>query len=260
MMRALLSIALLLVCQVALAESFEHVVWDKSPINIKLPLEKERMVLFQGPVKLIHNELEGFAIIQKTKDTFYIKALRSFAPKSVVVRVLPGGEVIKLNVNADPSYINKTPIQILSKESTLTIHDQEAMTPATPINYITLTRFAIQSLYAPERVLEMPQGVGRMPMNTHKTVNLISGGGVMAHPLLSFGGDGLTVTAIRINNLLSKSQEIEPDMLYGKWESIAFYPSNSLAPKGKEGDETVVFVSSNKPFGDALNELQGYVR
>lgn len=260
MMRIILSIALLFACQMVLAENFEHVVWDKSPINIKLPLEKERMVVFQGPVKLIHNELEGFAIIQKTKDTFYIKALHAFAPKSVVVRIIPDGEIIKLNVSAEPSYINKTPVQILSKDATTTANEEISTSAGTPINTITLTRFAIQSLYAPERVLEMPQGVGRVAMNTHKTVNLISGGGVMAHPLLSFGGDGLTVTAIRLNNLLSKPQEIEPDMLYGKWESIAFYPSNALSPKGRQGDETIVFVTSNKPFNDALNELQGYVR
>lgn len=259
-MRIILSIALLVACQMAQADNFEHVVWDKSPINIKLPLEKERMVVFQGPVKLIHNELEGFAIIQKTKDTFYIKALRDFAPRSVVVRVIPDGEVIKLNVSADASYINKTPIEILSKDAMSTANETVSASSGTPINTITLTRFAIQSLYAPERVLEVPQGVGRVAMNTHKTVNLISGGGVMAHPLLSFGADGLTVTAVRINNLLSKPQEIEPDMLYGKWESIAFYPSNALAPKGRQGDETIVFVTSNKPFNDALNELQGYVR
>ena len=116
-MRVILSIALLVVCQMVQADNFEHVVWDKSPINIKLPLEKERMVVFQGPVKLIHNELEGFAIIQKTKDTFYIKALRDFAPRSVVVRVIPDGEIIKLNVSADASSMNKTPIEILSKDS-----------------------------------------------------------------------------------------------------------------------------------------------
>ncbi len=257
---AILGIALLFVCPLTLAESFEHVVWDKSPITLKLPLDSERMVVFPGQVVLIHNELEGFAVIQKTKDTFYIKALTTFAPKSVMVRVLPGGEIIKLNVVAESAYLNQTPLQILSSESTSTFSEQAALSPDTPINYVTLTRFAIQSLYAPERVLEMPPGVGRLPMNTHKTVNLISGGGVMAHPLLSFGGDGLRVSAIRLNNLLSKGQEIEPDMLYGKWEAIAFYPSNVLAPKGTTGDETVVFVSSAKPFGDALNELQGYVR
>lgn len=260
MMRIILSITLLIICQIVRADNFEHVVWDKSPINIKLPLEKERMVVFQGPVKLVHNELEGFAIIQKTKDTFYIKALRDFAPKSVVVRVIPDGEIIKLNVSADASTMNKAPVMILSKDSRTTANDTVSTEAGIPINTITLTRFAIQSLYAPERVLEMPQGVGRVAMNTHKTVNLVSGGSVMAHPLLSFGGDGLTVTAIRINNLMSKTQEIEPDMLYGKWESIAFYPSNALAPRGRQGDETIVFVTSNKPFGDALNESQGYVR
>ena len=258
-MRMMVSLAFLLICQLAMADNVEHVVWDKSPINIKLPVEMERMVVFQGPVKLLHNELEGFGIIQKTKDTFYLKALRDFAPKSVIVRLLPDGQVIKLNVSADVSYQNTTAIQIITADSTMK-SDEQASSSGMPINYITLTRFAIQSLYAPERVLEMPKGVGRVPMNTHKTVNLVSGGDVMAHPLMSFGGDGLNVTAIRMNNLLSKKQEIEPDMLYGKWESIAFYPSNTLMPKGKEGDETVVFVSSYKPFGDAINEAQGYVR
>lgn len=259
-MRLIMIAILMLINQSVMAENFEHVVWDKSPINIKLPLEKERMVVFEGPVTLVHNELEGFAIIQKTKDTFYFKALNPFAPKSVVVRDAANGQIIKLNVNADASYINASPIQIISNDSTQSANNQKNVSSGTPINPVTLTRFAIQALYSPERTLEMPQGVGRVPMNTRKTINLISGASVMTHPLLSFGGDGLTITAVRINNLLSKKQAIEPHMLYGKWGSVAFYPSNGLAPKGHDGDETVVFVTSNKPFNEALNESQGFVR
>lgn len=256
---SVLSIVLMMGSTMALAVNPEHVVWDKSPINIKLAIEQERMIVFQEPVTLVHNELEGFAVIQKTKDTFYLKALREFAPKAVVVRGALDGKIIKLNINAQSLYQNNTPIEIITEEPTAT-YEQENTSAGTPINAITLTRFAIQSLYAPERLLEMPQGVGRVAMSTQKTISLISGGATMAHPLLSFGGDGLTVTAIRINNLLSKAQTIEPDMLYGKWDSVAFYPSNALAPKGQEGDETVVFVTSNKPFGDALNEVTGYLR
>lgn len=254
------TLLMLLVCQTVLAEDLEHVVWDKSPINVHLPIEKERRIAFPGSVALVHNELEGVAIIQKTKDTFYLKALTSFDPKSVVVRLLPEGHVIKLNVTANSTYQNTNALEIVTEETSSAKEPSSSSSNSTPINAITLTRFAIQSLYAPERVLEMPEGVGRVPMNTRKTVSLVRGASVMAHPLASFGGEGLNVTAIRLTNLLSKQQALEPGLFYGHWESIAFYPTNQLMPKGQVGDETVVFVTSYTSFGEALNEREGYVR
>lgn len=242
------------------SSTFEHLVWDKTPIHLSLPIEQERMLIFPYPATILDNELEGFAIIQKTKDTFYIKALKAFSSRAVVLRLNPNGEVLKLNLSAKETYTNTKPIQILFPEEPKPAVESAANPSGTSINFITLTRFAIQSLYSPERLVEMPEGVERVAMRTTKRVTLVSGGGILAHPLQSFSGDGLVVTAIRINNLLSQKQSIEPDALYGKWESIAFYPSNTLSPKGSLGDETVVFVTSRKPFGEALNESQEYLR
>ncbi|WP_457603856.1 DUF3438 family protein, partial [Legionella pneumophila] len=48
------------------------------------------------------------------------------------------------------------------------------------------TRFAIQALYSPERVREIPEGIYRSPMQTNKTIPLFYGASIEAHPLASW--------------------------------------------------------------------------
>ena len=68
--RLCLVVCVILLSQAGFALNTAHVVWDKSPIGLNLPLNQERTVLFPRPVKIVSNELVGFAVIQKSADTF----------------------------------------------------------------------------------------------------------------------------------------------------------------------------------------------
>ena len=260
--RLCLVVCVILLSQAGFALNAAHVVWDKSPIALNLPLNQERTVLFPRPVKIVSNELVGFAVIQKSADTFYIKALKPFHQKSVLLQLMPQGDVIKLSVSANEKFNDTQALQITLEEDS-----HQGQTPnqvnvqgGIDLNTITLTRFAIQSLFAPARVLEVPQGVARVPMQTTKTVNLVYGGGVIAKPLISWGGNGLTVTAVQLKNVLSKPVVLDPRNLLGLWETATFYPTNKLASRGKAQDTTTVFLVSTRSFGDAVKQMKGYVR
>lgn len=127
------------------------------------------------------------------------------------------------------------------------------------LNAITLTRFAIQSLYAPQRLLVTPEGIGRVPMQTHKLISLIYGASLEVRPLISWHGGELYVTAVEIKNLLNKEVIIDPRTMIGQWQTATFYPTNTLGPRGKE-DSTTAFLISERPFNEAFTSSKEFVR
>ena len=96
-------------------------------------------------------------------------------------------------------------------------------------------------------------------MRTHKHIALVNKASVLARPLIYWQGGDLYVTAIELKNELKKAIEIKPTDLVGNWQTASFYPTNFLHPRGKN-DSTTVFVVSNRPFGEALSQIQGFVR
>lgn len=243
----------------ALALNAEHVLWDKTPIPLELPLNEERLVHFPQAVSIIDNEAADKIAVMKVQDTLYLKGKEAFQNKRLLVQLMPQGEVIILNLSVNDKAHNVKPVDILleSKEGAANI-TQEASNPL-DLNAVTLTRFAIQSLYAPQRLLVIPEGVGRVPMQTRKQVSLFYGASIEARPLISWHGGAFYVTAVELKNLLNKDVIVDPRQMTGNWQTATFYPTNTLAPRGKE-DTTTVFLVSDRSFGTALASSREYVR
>ncbi|HAT4455359.1 TPA: TIGR03749 family integrating conjugative element protein [Legionella pneumophila] len=243
----------------ALALNAEHVLWDKTPIPLELPLNEERLVHFPQAVSIIDNEAADKIAVLKVQDTLYLKSQGAFQNKRLLVQLMPQGEVIILNLSVNDKTHNVKPIDILleSKEDAANT-TQQASNPL-DLNAVTLTRFAIQSLYAPQRLLVIPEGVGRVPMQTRKQVSIFYGASIEARPLISWHGDAFYVTAVELKNLLNKEVIVDPRQMTGNWQTATFYPTNTLAPRGKE-DTTTVFLVSDRPFGTALASSREYVR
>jgi integrating conjugative element protein (TIGR03749 family) len=256
-----LSFYLMLVasCSVNALTNALHLVWEKTPLHISLPIGKERTIVFPSNITILHNELKqgGLAVISKASNTLYVKSLTEFNEKTVFVEIDENGEKIKINFSSTDANSSTRPIEV--EVNGLQSQNQESQENS-KINPISLTRFAIQSLYTPERVVEKVDGIGRVAMQTSKTVNIIYGGAVISHPLISFGGNGLVVTAVEIKNNISQSVKLTPQMVIGKWESASFYPSNRLSPRGSYGDKTTLFVTSDRSFGEALYAYNGELR
>jgi len=127
------------------------------------------------------------------------------------------------------------------------------------MNTVTLTRFAIQSLYAPKRLVNAPEGVYRAPMETEKHVPLFYGASIDAMPLASWRAGALYVTAVELKNLTAHSITIDLKQLRGHWQTAALYPNHKL--KSREAHETTsLFLISDKPFQTTLTQNKGFVR
>lgn len=240
-----------------LALDAEHVLWDKTPIHLNLSLNEERLVHFPQAISIVDNEAGDKIAVLKVQDALYLKGKEPFENKRLLVQLMPQGEVIILSLSANEKIAVTKPLEVLIENK------EEAVAPQTAnafdMNAITLTRFAIQSLYAPQRLLVIPEGVSRTPMQTRRVISLVYGASMEARPLISWHGGAFYVTAVELKNLLNKTVIVDPRRMSGNWQTATFYPTNTLAPRGKE-DTTTAFLVSDRPFHEALVNVREYVR
>lgn len=237
----------------------EHVLWDKTPIHLSIPLNEERLVHFPRAISIVDNEAGNQIAVLKVQDALYIKGKESFDNKRLLIQLMPQGEVIILTLSANEKITVNKPIEILLENKEESNSNQQETTNSFDINAITLTRFAIQSLYAPQRLLAIPQSINRVPMQTRRQISLIYGASMEARPLISWHGSTFYVTAVELKNLLNKEVIIDPRRMVGNWQTATFYPTNTLAPRGKE-DTTTVFLVSDRPFNESLVTSREFVR
>jgi integrating conjugative element protein (TIGR03749 family) len=160
------------------------------------------------------------------------------------------GHVMLFDVTAVESREAATsqPIQVRFPEES---SDPEGSGFARSLTPIVLTRFAAQQLYAPQRVLREPPGVRRIPMGTPEEVSLYRGENVVAHPLASWQGGGLYVTALKMTNLGTTRISLDPRMLKGHFVSATFQ-HNTLGVAKSLSDTTCVYVVTDRPFMASL--------
>lgn len=135
----------------------------------------------------------------------------------------------------------------------------EPEAPNLDLNAISLTRFAIQSLYSPARLLVTPPEIMRTPMQTHRHITLVYGASMTATPLIAWKGGDLYVTVIELKNDLNKPVDVDPRQFLGHWQTATLFPTNHLQARG-HANTTTAFVTSDKPFGEALLQNKEFVR
>lgn len=238
--------------QCAIAQTPIHILWDKSPIQVLLPLNQDRLIHFPKAISIVDSELSDVGIM-KVQDTLYLNAHKAFSNKRLVVQMMPQGEAIVLNLSANNNALDTTPIEVVTNEAS---ESPKTVEQSFEINPITLTRFAIQSLFSPERLLVTVPNVTRVPMQTTRYINFINGASITARPLISWQANSLYVTAIELKNDLNKQVIIDLKQFLGAWQTATLFPTNVL----NKHDITTAFVTSVLPFNEALSHTQEFVR
>lgn len=244
----------------------EHVVWNKLPIAFAVPVGHERLLSFPEKVKVINDDASltsDKVTILNNSGTLYIKAKQVFDPVRLRVVIVSSGETILVDLTGVQNG-DDLPLEVVLANSTNNSSSNQnaidndnadkSVKNSAAANVVSLTRFAIQQLYSPKRLLEENPNIYRTPMYTQKSVVLTTGDSLSAFPLISWRGGDLYVTAVLLRNNLHQSVSINPNAFLGCWQSISSYPLTSLEPAGVEGDRSTVFLVSSSPFGDALKQ------
>lgn len=245
---------------VATQPHYDHAVWNGMPISFVVPVGQERVLRFPGRV-VLHNRNPALTTskvrILNNDGFLYIKAKQAFAPIRIPIELEKSSKVILVDLSAQPNTVD-TPVSVVVPGAPTKQASTHPKKPPQIITYVTMMRYAIQHLYAPERLLKVSNVIHRTPMYTSRSVNLFNNNDVMAMPLISWRGGNLYVTAVLLKNTWHQRLVLDPRNLNGNWLAASFYPTNFVTPMGSAHDRTTLFVLSDRPFNAALSQVRGY--
>jgi len=248
-----LAALVLAVAQTVCAEVTQprRVLWQKVPITIALNVGEERLVHFRGPISVgIPATLQSVLRTQTVNGTVYLMANVPFGSTRTLVREIDGGQTYLLDLIASTDSGPLGPVVVAVDEA---IQDHVSFGETGNIDrydYVSLTRFAAQQMYAPTRLLSAAPGIIRVPVQQQRVV-LVPGGAIEAMALVSWRAGSLYVTAVKLTNRSTNPQVLDPRTLRGSWLSAAFQHSR-LLPAGDEADTTAVYLVSAQPFVASL--------
>jgi integrating conjugative element protein (TIGR03749 family) len=256
------------------ADDISHLVWKGDPISVLLPINKEKRIIFPTPVSVDVKSalsLDQLRILNNDKS-LYLTALKSFPTTRIYITLKESGEVVLVDLSTSEN-ANNTTQEITIKqntpvsESNVVSTNSETPTQVTDenptsseINDADFIRYAWQEVYAPERLIQNKSRFTRAPMHTEEFISdLIYGDKVIAHPEGSWISGNRYVTAILLRNKYAHHTHINmSNDICGDWQAGLLYPSADLKPYGdKRGDSAILFLVSNRPFGEILGVCHG---
>ena len=263
--------------------SWQTAVWQHIPLNITLPVGKERIIRVPHSAKIgLPASIVNNIVSQRFDGWFYLTATSSFPSTPVEIQDNQTGQTILINLSAQKGAPDTAVNIVYPKEKpshgdTSAESGQQASALSGSMAYKTLTQYAEQQLYAPKRLLKNPYGIqlvqsypnsqGNVPQSKW-VYNLFVDGSVVGIPWAQWQGGGRYVTAVVINNLLPVRLDLVHNIVNlcgrneGVWKSVVFFPYQKghiwqLAPQGNVHDSTVAFLVSDVPFNEALRQCGG---
>lgn len=238
-------------------ESTERIIWDKHPLKITLPVNKERIISFPSPVKFwLPDEIQSKLRTQINSNEVYLLAKEAFKTQRIKIKAIDGSTFYLVDLQAKKKGASSEPIEVIVKKPKNQAnranddHAPHAIPKKSP-GYILLTRFAAQQLYSPARLLSTPPGIHRVPVNRGIITHLIHGMRVNAKPIASWRYTSLYVTAIELKNQTRKYITLDPRMIRGQWKAATFQHVR-LHPTGSESDTSALYLISDRPFHEVI--------
>ncbi|MES9821674.1 MAG: TIGR03749 family integrating conjugative element protein [Candidatus Thiodiazotropha sp.] len=232
-------------------ETLERIEWKKAPIRLELAVGQEQRIEFPAAVKVgVPAAVQGVLRTQSVNGMVYLLAHTSFGSNRLMIRELDSGRIYLFDITATEDGGSGHPIQIYvtgeqgsEKDQATGGHETEQDRP----DFVQLTRFAAQQLYAPARLVKDQPGIVRVPVS-RDSVDLYHGGAVEGVPLVAWRANGLYVTAVKLTNRTEQALTLDPRNIRGTWLTATFQ-HHRLFPKGDEADTTAVYLISARPFG-----------
>jgi integrating conjugative element protein (TIGR03749 family) len=232
-------------------ETLERIEWKKAPIRLELAVGQEQRIEFPAAVKVgVPASVQGVLRTQSINGMVYLLAHTSFGSNRIMVRELDSGRIYLFDITATEDGGSGHPIQIYVSGEQGSEKDQATggLVPEQDRpDFVQLTRFAAQQLYAPARLVKDQPSIVRVPVS-RDPVELYHGGAVEGVPLVAWRTKGLYVTAVKLTNRTEQVLTLDPRNIRGTWLTATFQ-HHRLFPKGDEADTTAVYLISARPFG-----------
>ena len=235
----------------------EKVVWDKTPIKVILKPNTEKMVVF--PLKSVRAKIPAAISSSLTtlsvNGVIYWEASEEFTDKRILVQDAATQKTIVIHLSSNEQHGTDEQVTVLFPEaktesSTSTSASTEKKEPLRH-GYETLKSVAAQHLYAPERLIHVPEGMHRINVAQQSDSHLIRGHITEMTPVISFSNAGLYITAVKLVNKQKEKAILDPRDIRGKWLAATFQHA-TLGAAGEITDTTAVYLISDRPFWESF--------
>lgn len=236
-------------------EGKERVVWEKKPLSIALKIGEERIIHF--PKNIEHWQpgvVDNSVVAQTVADTLYIKAITEFPTVRFRVREIGSNKVYLLDVSGKQDVEVPDTLVVIDEEQLRGESDRQAKQMATIGQdwRVRLTRYASQTLYAPERVVKADYSISRVSLTPGVEIPLIRGGKVKAQTVATWRGGGWYLHAIKLTNVTDEKVVLDPRIAYrGEW-STATPQHDWLGPSNSDQAVTTVYLTSKRTLIESL--------
>ena len=250
MMRRALSLLFAVAAGAAAAEVLEYA---GAPLPVALPVGQERRILVEG-AREVRVGLSG-----RLRESLQVES----AGPHVWLRAHAPLEPARLYLEADEDlYVLEVRTADAAPRHALKLRARAQAAPeARPDapGYIALARYAVQSLYAPQRREAQLPGIQRVPLpdgpqalfRCRPAPPSACGDAVQARPHTAWRAAPYYATALTVRNMLPEPLELDPRDLRGDFAAAVIVHAR-LAPHGSPHDSTAVVLISTVPFARAL--------
>ncbi len=248
----LLSLAVLVV-QVQTADSVT-IQWTGTPVNIDIEVDAERRITVPSATNIrvgIPSDVNRLLKVQVIGNSLWLTAQEPFDYRRMVVITETLGRIV-LSIRAVTLDIPETAVVIEPKPDTVA---GQSVNTLPSYSFVELTRWAIQQLYSPKRLLNELPGVVQVSVDDElfdlfrcgRRRPSICSGGINAWAIAGWQSLHHYVTAVQIRNNLTESVTLDPREIRGSWRTAAFVHPK-LQAKDKPNDTTVAILISDFPF------------
>ena len=245
MKKIIIAISLILFSCFSFADT--TLVWNKAPLDVVLPVDKQVYITFPTQVQyFLPESLYGKLDVQNNNDVVYLTAKTEFADTQIKVRA--GNQIILMNFSAQKD-ASTTPINVIFPKKVT--EEKKSLNPFAANNNVTmqdLLRYTIQQYYAPERLITENNAITHSQELGAKQYQLFADGSVTALALDSYTANGITVTAIYLKNNTKQDINLTPNDICGTWVGSAYFPQSKLKANGSKYDSTMLFLLSKNDF------------
>ena len=268
--------ALLWFCVTVQADNPLELRWRGEPLAITIPVGVERVIKFDAQMIQVGvpRSLVGIAHAESNQGIVLLRASRAFDHQRFRFRDKRTGRIVAMDVTARPGG-DIQPLTIIDTLSDQTgSHNANPANPASAVEaviseaprvadeqrrepegehseepqrhgYLSLTRYAMQTLYAPKRLLTPLHDVTPINYTDTRYDALVPGASVHASVAGQWRNTDRIVTAVVLQNVGDKPVRLDPRALRGRqhWHTAALM-SDVLAPANTYGDTTALVVIS----------------
>lgn len=242
----------------------EVLVWDKKPLEIRLEVNKERLIEFPDNISMA---IPGKALNRMSVDSAagvaYLMPRVAFGKVRIKVRLVSTNELILVDLFAvDPS--DDMPMQnvkVISNEEKQANEEAqvELMAQSSDVTLKQLVQYVSHDFFAPPEFqkMDLPIQESRIlkPLNLELMFTGFSAGIFDLKAIKQYRTQNYTLTAIKVTNRTNETQPI----IYSDLENVGYITAGSqhsvVQPKGTQQQSTLLYYITDRPLTENSNYL-----